>query len=359
MIRNTLAILLLIAGHALADTITLRDSDVPAGDGVVTLGNIAELEGERAESLADVVVADATGPTTPISLTAVREQLTEAGAHWGKITLRGPSQIIVNHRGTRSPVVDAPQKSAAPALAGETATATANPIAMIDLGQGGRTLRQIVHGYVHNHHDVGAHDLRITFVDDNDDTWALTDAAGRFELQPTDRDLLGRVPFNVRRYAGDQLVGEHRVVVNVSVRRSVVVAQRDVQRRQTITSADVKLESRWIEAATADGLGSINDALGMTASRRLRAGQVLDADAIEPRRVVQRGQLITVRAISGGLVIKTVGRSMEDGYQGQLIEVRNDKTREKFHVRVSGPQSGVLLVNPTQPTPAEHQGGQS
>lgn len=350
MIRSAIAILMLFAATAAADTITLRSATV-GSTGEVTLGAISEIKGDRAQAMADVVVATVSDaePSAAVRLSAVRERLDQRGAHWGKLSLRGPRSITVTLSAGAGPAADPPTKQ----------TIDANPIAPIDLSTGGRTLRQVVHAFIHGQHDVPAGDLRVEFADPDAEVWSLTDAAGRFELDPTDRDLLGRVPIVVRRYAGDQLIGEQRVRLSVTVRRDVVVAARAIDRGQTIIGDDVTLESRWFDSADIDSVDSINEALGMTASRRLRSGDLIESQTIEPRRLVQRGQVMTVRAISGGLVVKTIGRAMEDGYRGQMIEVRNDRTREKFYVRVSGPQTGVMLVGGSADPAAAVQGGHS
>ena len=67
----------------------------------------------------------------------------------------------------------------------------------------------------------------------------------------------------------------------------------------------------------------------------------MEADDVRPPVMVKRGELITVQCMTDGLLIKTVGRAAEQGVLGDLIQVRNEQSREQYVVRITGPRVGV------------------
>jgi flagella basal body P-ring formation protein FlgA len=62
-------------------------------------------------------------------------------------------------------------------------------------------------------------------------------------------------------------------------------------------------------------------AIGLEAVRRLSIGHVVRGNDVATPRLVKRGELVTVRARSGGLTITTSGRALADGRKGDDIRV--------------------------------------
>lgn len=364
MMRSVIISALFIAAFtavAQADSITLRDGQVTTAAQVVTLADVADLDGAWAQAWAELVVA--TMPTDQLELTVkmddVRRTLDERDVHWGKLSLRGRRSLTVTRRAAAveqaEPVTTQPQEDHAVA-----STVSANPTHEIDITTAqptkGVTLREHVRRLIARTHGVSGDDLRIEHLQNDSPAWSLTDADCRFELEPMDRDLLGRVPIVVRRWQGETLLGSERVSVDVAIRRTVVTVKHAVQRNQTLTAEDIAAESRWVTGAQGDAISSVDEVIGQVAARTIRGGEALDRDDVRPEVLVRRGQQVTVRAISGGLVVQTLARAQEDGGLGQLIEVRNDQTRERFSVKITGPRQAVMLVGQQR---NEDQGGQT
>ncbi len=350
-----------LAAGALADSITLRDGDIEPAARVVTLADVADLDGDWAQAWADLVVAPM--PTERLELTVqmddVRRTLDGQKVHWGKLSLRGRRSLTVTRRAAAAEPVEPVTPQPQPQAEATPTTVTANPVGEIDItAPAATTLRDHVRQLIERTHAVGGDDLRITYLQDDSPAWSLTDAGCRFELEPMDRDLLGRVPIVARRWQGETLLGSERVSVDVSIRRVVVTANHALQRNQTITAEDVTVESRWMADGRVRSFDSVEPIVGQVAAHSIRGGQAIGADDVRPELLVRRGQQVTVRAISGGLVVKTVARAQEDGGLGELIEVEvrnSDKTRERFHAKITGNRQAVMLVGSNS---SENQGGQ-
>ncbi len=336
-----LAIVLTVAALAAADTITLRHG-VRVEAGGLTLSDVAELQGPEAQRFAELVVLETGSDAAAVAMAAIRNKLDEAGAHWGKLNLRGPSRVELIRARETTP------KPVAPVIVDDQAEARANPTEPVQ-GEAVEVapptgLKALLVNWLAERLDVEPGALRVEANDPQAPVWTWNNLNGRFEFESIGGKGLGRVRLIVRRYRGEQ-IDEQRLGVHVAVRKTVVVAQLPVQRGQTLTSSDVKTETRWIESESLRPLTTLRSVVGRSAARRLQVGDLIEQDRIEAQRLIRRGQVVTVRCLSGSLVLKTTARAMEDGTLGEKIEVRNEKTRRQYRVTVTGAQQAVMRLD--------------
>jgi flagella basal body P-ring formation protein FlgA len=350
VLKVTIIIVLLIS-TGFADRITLRDGAQVTGSSI-TLGDIAQLEGDYANGLAETQIAtfaDASASAT-ITRRQVQQVLDGQGVHWGRVSLRGHLKIQVERAGAK---VGTAKTAPAHETIVEDANVHANTAPGLpgaDIADAGRTLRQIALAYLVQHTGAKPTDMKIKWHHDRSPVWQRSEAEGRFEVVAQNRDIAGRIPLVVRQYKNDQLIDTLRLGADVELRSTVVVATQRITRGQTITGQDIKTEERWLDSGRQRPLTDADALIGQVAARSIRDGQLLTPNDVKPALMVKRGQLITLRAISGGLIVKTVARAMDDGGDGQIIKVRNLRTREQYHVRVSGPQQAVMLISESQAT---------
>lgn len=349
---------------AKADRITLRDGVAVSAVAGITLADVAHLDGDAAEALGDVHLgrfAEGADERT-ITRRQVSDALTEAGVHWGRVSLRGRRQITVRRLAVR------PAQGAAPAdrpldddvatgtdeAAGRPVRAAANPVEALRVaaaGTGGRSLEQVLDAWLADRLGVARDDLRIDY-ERGDEALQLNEGNGPFEIRSASSDLAGRTILRVRQIAGDRIVADCRLTADVRVRRPVVVARRSIQRGQTLTGDDLEQAVRWVDSLHPAPLDDAGVLVGQTASRTVRRGSMLVEGDAEPAVLVERGQRVDLYTISGALVIKTIGRAAEDGHLDQVIAVRHPRTREMYHARVTGPRQVTMRIDAAAPAPA-------
>jgi len=81
----------------------------------------------------------------------------------------------------------------------------------------------------------------------------------------------------------------------------------------------------------------------MEAKRNIRAGQVLTPNLVKARKLVLRGQHITIIAHSGSLNLRTKGKALMDGQQGQTIKVSNLSSKKLIYARVVS--AGIVEID--------------
>jgi len=112
------------------------------------------------------------------------------------------------------------------------------------------------------------------------------------------------------------------------------VLARIVERGAVITEEDFTVQA--LPASQARGAMSAKAAGGMEAARRLTAGTVVRANDIIPPRLVRRGEPVTIYVRSGGLLISTSGRALDNGGRGDHVRVVANSTNRTLDAEVEG-----------------------
>lgn len=104
----------------------------------------------------------------------------------------------------------------------------------------------------------------------------------------------------------------------------VPVLAHPVARGERIAASDFVLEHQTAVA----GRGALAPAAaaGMEAARNLSAGSIVRQGDLVRARLVRRGQPVTVRIVSGPLVITAGGRALADAAMGEPARVFVDST---------------------------------
>ena len=116
----------------------------------------------------------------------------------------------------------------------------------------------------------------------------------------------------------------------------VPVLARDVPRGELLSPADFQLEER---ASATPVLPRPDEILGQETLRALRAGTIVQARDVAAPRLVKRGEPVTLRIRSAGLLISTPGRALADGRGGDTVRVLATSTKRTLEGRVEGPSS--------------------
>jgi len=319
------------------DSIRLRAQAQVSGQ-EVHLTDIAQLRGHDVELLDQLTIGQFKPGHTQITVTLkqLRTQLTDQGLNWAKISLSGYARCQIDRL---EPDQHAPATQAAPTLA--------NPILDVALDTS-KTLRDHVTAFIQQAANVPLDDLGISFSPRNADLLNRSSWLDRYEFQPLTTAPLGRVPIVIRRYRDDQLMDTWRVNADVTRRYLAVMMNRSISRGQTFTPDDVQVREVYLDNALASPMTKLSQVIGRSANAVLRANAVVYPEHLRSPWLVKRGELVTVRCVTGGLVVKTVARASENGVLNQTIQIRSDRSHQTYPVRVIGPHH--VMVMPDQDT---------
>jgi flagella basal body P-ring formation protein FlgA len=142
------------------------------------------------------------------------------------------------------------------------------------------------------------------------------------------------------------------VVAARSLARGTVIAPGDVRlQRPAATGGSPVQQSIGYRRATSgkadDAFHSLEDVLGMEAARSISAGSALEPKMVRRPVLVERGELVTVVARSGGIRVRTTARAKEDASLGDLVAVESLESRKEYFARVCGPQEVEVYARPS------------
>ncbi len=332
---------LLLSPRALAgDRIRLRDT-VYLAPGPVTLGQVADLQGDGALPLASLSVGQLQARQG--SLTLTRESLVKLldtqQVHWGHLELGGFAvcKVLVYQAPAETERMTPEAGNAPSSASADPATAAAG------VAGDSPTVKDRVLAVLCGLSDLPAEQWQVSFNAPDASILATPLSAGRFELEPMATVLPGRVPVKIRQYREGRLIATQTITADVQRRVAVVVALRDLTRGQTLAAGDVEVRTVLLDTSRGTPADAVDAVAGQVMQSSLRAGQVVYEHMVQPPALVKTGQLITVRCLRGNLVVRMVMRAKQDGGQDQVITVSNEKSRQTMQARVVGPGEAVTI----------------
>jgi flagella basal body P-ring formation protein FlgA len=174
----------------------------------------------------------------------------------------------------------------------------------------------------------------------------VTSVDERLKLARCDRALDATIERPITRGRGIVLVScgapePWRLFVPVRLRNdaTVLVLRRNVQPGDVLTTADLGVERRSSASLPHDYLSDSAQAVGLAVRRTQLAGAVVTSAALEAPEVVRRGELVTLAAGDGPVMVKSAGVAMEAARLKQRLKVRSASGRV-----VEGTAEGPGLV---------------
>ena len=190
-------------------------------------------------------------------------------------------------------------------------------------------------------HDQGELELQLTHP------WtAVTVPDEPLVLKVTEMRNSGVTAFFVVRFeltAGKEVVGNWQQPVQAHVWRDLPVAHSTLTRGQLLRDADIAMERRDLLSFREACLAYPNDSGTLELRENVQAGSVLMNHSVRTRPIILRGQVVEGLFRDGALNISLKVETLEDGFPGQMVRVRNPKTRRELYGKVQNEQT-VLIV---------------
>lgn len=121
------------------------------------------------------------------------------------------------------------------------------------------------------------------------------------------------------------------------------VLTRGIDRNEIIKASDVVVERRPRVEVGREG-ASRDQIVGMQARRQLRTGQALRTSDVSKPDLVQRDQAVTIVYRAAGITLTIRGKALENGSEGDVVNVTNLQTKRIFSGVVVG--RGQVSVTP-------------
>lgn len=157
---------------------------------------------------------------------------------------------------------------------------------------------------------------------------------------PRGSTQVGRVSVGVR-CAGPKPWSVY-VQVDVSAPVQVAVTTRFVPRGARLSANDFRFETRDLARVRNGFMDDPARIIGKATRRALRPGSVLSPQLLTAPKLVKRGTRVVIVARANGFEIRAAGQALMDGSEGDVIQVRNLKTKRRVDAVVD--KRGIVVV---------------
>ena len=103
---------------------------------------------------------------------------------------------------------------------------------------------------------------------------------------------------------------------------------------EVIKAEDLEWARTRLDRIASSAMLDPSQIIGKTPRRPLRAGEPIKANDLETALTIRKGSLVTMILQSPQMVLTVTGRALEDGAEGQLIQVANTKSERIVHAVV-------------------------
>jgi flagella basal body P-ring formation protein FlgA len=158
---------------------------------------------------------------------------------------------------------------------------------------------------------------------------------------PPGARLYGKTTVGVR--CTDEKPWKIFVPATLALYEKVLATSRTIVRGEVLGPDDVKLVSKQVGPASQSHFRSAKQAIGFIAKRSIPAGKILTAHMVQAPRLVQAGQEVILLATTPQLEVRMKGKALSDGSEGDLIRVRNFRSKRVVEGIVT--HTGVVRVN--------------
>jgi flagella basal body P-ring formation protein FlgA len=134
------------------------------------------------------------------------------------------------------------------------------------------------------------------------------------------------------------------VPVDIHRTTDVLVLRRAVPRGESLSAADVAVQSRVLPGLTSPYVSKVSDLTGRLTRRALPEGTAVTADSLQAALLIHRGQNVTLAASAGGLQVRAPGLALADASAHQRVRVQNLHSLKI--VEGVADTEGVVRVNP-------------
>lgn len=330
---------------ARAAIIELREQ-VSVSSSVVQLGHIAQIHDADEKLVARLAAATlfpapSAGRSKAVDFETIRARLVSQGFNLSDLEFSGASQITVN--GIRvADAADAQEDTASNELARRRAETMM-----------AKAIRQLLKEQAPS---VGNVNIALQLTPKQVGL-LNSSASARIEVFGGREPWVGHQEFRAAFYDRHGQRQEYQVTAVIKPLPQVVVASTNLPRGHVVRAEDVQVKQQPSNAPETPLCEREEQVVGQETQRRVQAGEPIAVRDVRGIPLVRRGDIVTVVARGGGVVVRTDAKATMDGGLGQEIRLTSLDGRRELTARVSGYHEATTAVGTgVSPVPAQGTG---
>ena len=154
--------------------------------------------------------------------------------------------------------------------------------------------------------------------------------------------LLGSRVFHVKFLQQQRVLKSIYVPAKIHVFQKVWVTDESINRNSKLEIGNLRQEEKDISLLADEPLAVSLEELDLITKRRVSANQVLLKRDVREEYLVVKGSLLDVEVTKANLTIKLKTQATQNGWMNDIIWVKNLQNRQRFKVKLTGPETAVL-----------------
>jgi len=136
------------------------------------------------------------------------------------------------------------------------------------------------------------------------------------------------------------------IEVSFTARPLVVVPRDSLRKGHILSESDLTLMPAARNVSISDVITDMSEAVGLQVQTVIQKDRPLSRSMVGPVIIMQRGDLVEVRVVGGGVTVATGAKTLAPGAKGDLIAIETLEPRRKLMARVAGPGIVEIITRP-------------
>lgn len=179
-------------------------------------------------------------------------------------------------------------------------------------------------------------DIQVKGLDWDSDQ-VLPAKASKIQAEILGAAVGGKMPVRISAFNNSDLSARFLATAIVDDWKAVPIVRGRLDKGSVIRNEDVQIIRANLASLPQDITLNVGEVVGRRAIRSLQSGEAIRKSDIDMPPVIEKGKVVSMIFSSGGFTAKATGIALEDGREGDKIELKNDRSQKVVKGKILNP----------------------
>jgi len=152
----------------------------------------------------------------------------------------------------------------------------------------------------------------------------------------------GKMPVRISVFNDSELSSRFLATALVDDWKSVPIVRGRLDKGSVIRNEDIQIVRANLATLPQDVSFSIDEVIGRRALRGIGSGEAIRKSDIDMPPVIEKGKVVDMIYNSGGFTARATGIALQDGGEGEKIELKNDRSHKVVKGKIMNPNEVLI-----------------
>lgn len=147
----------------------------------------------------------------------------------------------------------------------------------------------------------------------------------------------GKLPVRISAFNDGNLSARFLATAIVDDWKAVPIVRGRLDKGSVIRNEDVQIVRANLASLPQDITFNVSEVVGRRAIRSLQSGEAIRKSDIDMPPVIEKGKVVSMIFSSGGFTAKATGVALQDGREGDKIELKNERSQKVVKGKILNP----------------------